>query len=140
MGGVDNDRELYPYQMKLASLDNMRVDGKFYDTDGNIPEGQGTLNALLAECFDIIHELKIEAEERVEERVDIHDDGEESVEMTKDPTMRDVQERPTARYMDVYAHDDEGNDDDDEDDADDNNFSEHSYDEEEYTTTSYADD
>lgn len=140
MGGVDNDRELYPYQMKLASLDNMRVDGKFYDTDGNIPEGQGTLNALLAECFDIIHELKIEAEERVEERVDIHDDGEESVEMTKDPTMRDVQERPTARYMDVYAHDDEGDDDDDEDDADDNNFSEHSYDEEEYTTTSYADD
>ncbi|QEU60921.1 hypothetical protein KDRO_D06170 [Kluyveromyces lactis] len=140
MGGVDNDRELYPYQMKLASLDNMRVDGKFYDTDGNIPEGQGTLNALLAECFDIIHELKIEAEERVEERVDIHDDGEESVEMTKDPTMRDVQERPTARYMDVYAHDDEGDDEDDEDDADDNNFSEHSYDEEEYTTTSYADD
>ncbi|CDO93908.1 unnamed protein product [Kluyveromyces dobzhanskii CBS 2104] len=142
MGGVDNDRELYPYQMKLASLDNMRVDGKYYDSDGNIPEGQGTLNALLAECFDIIHELKIEAEERAEDRVDIHADGDESVEMTKDPTMRDVQEQPTARYMDVYAHDDDEDDgdDDDDDDGDDNNFSEHSYDEEDYTTTSYADD
>lgn len=129
MGGVDNDRELYPYQMKLASLDNMRVDGKFYDSDGNIPEGQGTLNALLAECFDIIHELKIEAEDRVQ-------DESESVEMTKDPTMRDVQEQPTARYMDVYAHDE----DDEEDDADDTNYSEHSYEDEDYTTTSYAED
>ncbi|CAL9733901.1 cu(2+) suppressing and bleomycin sensitive protein 1 [Monosporozyma servazzii] len=64
MGGVENDRELYPYQMKLASLDNMRSDGKFYDSDGNIPEGQGILNALLAGCFDIIHELEVEAEER----------------------------------------------------------------------------
>ncbi|KAK5779008.1 hypothetical protein RI543_003628 [Arxiozyma heterogenica] len=64
MGGVENERELYPYQMKLASLDNLRRDGKFYDADGNIPEGQGILNALLAGCFDIIHELKVEAEER----------------------------------------------------------------------------
>lgn len=64
MGGVENERELYPYQMKLASLDNLRKDGKFYDADGNIPEGQGILNALLAGCFDIIHELKVEAEER----------------------------------------------------------------------------
>ena len=64
MGGVENERELYPYQMKLASLDNLRKDGKFYDSDGNIPEGQGILNALLAGCFDILHELKVEAEER----------------------------------------------------------------------------
>lgn len=136
MGGVDNDRELYPYQMKLASLDNMRTDGIFYDSDGNIPEGQGTLNALLAECFDIIHELKIEAEERAEESLDINENGDESVEMTKDPTMRDVQEQPTARYMDVYAHDE----DDEDDEAEDTNFSEHSYEDEEYTTTSYAED
>ncbi|EHN00015.1 YPL260W-like protein [Saccharomyces cerevisiae x Saccharomyces kudriavzevii VIN7] len=64
MGGVNNERELYPYQMKLASLDNLRTNGIFYDSDGNIPEGQGILNALLAECFDIMHELKVEAEER----------------------------------------------------------------------------
>ncbi|KAL3234476.1 hypothetical protein RNJ44_03238 [Nakaseomyces bracarensis] len=67
MGGVNNERELYPYQMKLASLDNLRNDGKFYDSDGNIPEGQGILNALLAGCFDIVHELKVEAEEKEDE-------------------------------------------------------------------------
>ncbi|CCF60653.1 hypothetical protein KAFR_0L00460 [Kazachstania africana CBS 2517] len=67
MGGVNNERELYPYQMKLASLDNLRKDGKFYDSKGNIPEGQGILNALLAGCFDILHELKIEAEEHEED-------------------------------------------------------------------------
>lgn len=34
--------------------------------DGEIPEGQGTLNALLSECFDITHELTIEMYERNE--------------------------------------------------------------------------
>lgn len=63
MGGVNSARELYPYQMKLASLDNLREDGKFI-VDGQIPEGQGTLTALLAECYDICQEMKIEAEER----------------------------------------------------------------------------
>lgn len=63
MGGVESARELYPYQMKLASLDNMREDGKFI-VDGHIPEGQGTLNALLAECYDIVQEMKIEAEDK----------------------------------------------------------------------------
>lgn len=51
-------RELYPYQMKLASIDNMRVDGKFLDEDGSIPEGQGIVMALLNECYDILFELK----------------------------------------------------------------------------------
>lgn len=63
--GLNNLRELYPFQFKLASLDNLRQDGKFV-VNGQIPEGQGTLNALLAECFDIIHELKIELEEKEE--------------------------------------------------------------------------
>jgi Protein of unknown function (DUF2408) len=62
MGGLSSIRELYPYQMKLASIDNLRVDGKFLVGD-TIPEGQGMLNALLAECFDICHELKVEMEE-----------------------------------------------------------------------------
>lgn len=75
MGGVENERELYPYQMKLASLDNLRQNGNFVDSDGNIPEGQGILNALLAGCFDIVHELKIEAESREEE--DQEEDSEE---------------------------------------------------------------
>lgn len=29
----------------------------------DIPEGQGAVNALLAECFDIAYELRVEAEE-----------------------------------------------------------------------------
>lgn len=67
--GLNNLRELYPFQFKLASLDNLRSDGKFI-INNQIPEGQGTLNALLAECFDIIHELKIELEEKEEQNDD----------------------------------------------------------------------
>lgn len=111
MGGVDDERELYPYQLKLASIDNMRVDGKFYDEDGNIPEGQGSLNVLLSECFDIVQELKIEAYERdvsysSESDDEVHDlpidqskaeestksRRRESVPFTKDSTNRDVSE------------------------------------------------
>lgn len=73
MGGINSARELYPYQMKLASLDNMREDGKFI-VDGQIPEGQGTLNALLAECYDICQEMKVEAEENETEEQGVSDD------------------------------------------------------------------
>ncbi|KAF9170491.1 hypothetical protein BGX21_008842 [Mortierella sp. AD011] len=57
-GGDFTVRDLYPYQMKLASLDNMRVDGKFLDKDKEIPEGQGICNSLLSECYDILYELQ----------------------------------------------------------------------------------
>lgn len=56
-GGVSNARELYPYSMKLNSIDNMRVDGKFY-VGNDIPEGQGSINSLLAECYDLVWELR----------------------------------------------------------------------------------
>ncbi|KAJ5083724.1 UPF0662 protein [Penicillium angulare] len=56
-GGVSNSRELYPYSMKLNSIDNMRVDGKFY-IGPDIPEGQGSVNALLAECYDLVWDLR----------------------------------------------------------------------------------
>ena len=39
----------------------MRKDGKFM-VGQDIPEGQGSVNGLLAECFDLIYELRIEAE------------------------------------------------------------------------------
>lgn len=78
-GGVSSVRELYPYSMKvcyfectrawnhahnlqLNSLDNMRVDGKFV-VNGDIPEGQGSVSELLAECFDMNYELRLIAEE-----------------------------------------------------------------------------
>lgn len=56
-------RELYPYGMKLNSIDGMRVGGKFLTEDGSIPEGQGTVHALLAECYELLHELRSEIEE-----------------------------------------------------------------------------
>ena len=40
----------------------MKVDGKFI-INGEIPEGQASVNELLAECFDLAYELRIEAEE-----------------------------------------------------------------------------
>ena len=43
----------------------MRVDGKFL-VGGDIPEGQGNVNELLAECFDLNYELRIDAEDKVE--------------------------------------------------------------------------
>ncbi|KAH6840656.1 hypothetical protein B0I37DRAFT_315844 [Chaetomium sp. MPI-CAGE-AT-0009] len=61
-GGVSSVRELYPYSMKLNSIDNMRVDGKFM-VGSDIPEGQGSVTELLAECFDLNYELRVAAEE-----------------------------------------------------------------------------
>lgn len=80
-GGISNLRELYPYQLKLASLDNLRVDGKFVVGD-EIPPGQGVLNGILAECFETVYELKLdlekegnEAEESIYVEDDVDDDG-----------------------------------------------------------------
>ncbi|KAL2808711.1 hypothetical protein BJX63DRAFT_408255 [Aspergillus granulosus] len=64
-GGVSNARELYPYSMKLNSIDNMRIDGKFY-VGNDIPEGQGGVNALLAECYDLVWELRAAVAEEKE--------------------------------------------------------------------------
>ncbi|KAI9048683.1 hypothetical protein LZ554_007514 [Drepanopeziza brunnea f. sp. 'monogermtubi'] len=68
-GGVSSPRELYPYSMKMNSIDNMRVDGKFMVGD-DIPEGQGSVNDLLAECFELAHDLRVAAETDGEEKGD----------------------------------------------------------------------
>lgn len=65
-GGVDSPRELYPYSMKLNSIDNMKRDGKFM-VGNDIPEGQASVAALLSECFDLAYELRSEADERNED-------------------------------------------------------------------------
>ncbi|KAL1864171.1 hypothetical protein VTK73DRAFT_6106 [Phialemonium thermophilum] len=62
-GGVSSPRDLYPYSMKLNSIDNMRVDGKFM-VGNDIPEGQGSVSELLAECFELSYELRVAAEEQ----------------------------------------------------------------------------
>jgi len=61
-GGVSSPRELYPYSMKLNSIDNMRVDGKFV-VGGDIPEGQGTVMDLLSECYELSYEMRAAAED-----------------------------------------------------------------------------
>lgn len=68
-GGVSSERELYPYHMKLNSLDNMRVDGKFM-IGGDIPEGQASVTDLLAECFEIAYELRVAVENENENETD----------------------------------------------------------------------
>ena len=40
----------------------MRVDGKFM-VGSDIPEGQGSVNALMSECFDLAYELRVAAED-----------------------------------------------------------------------------
>lgn len=47
--------------LQLNSIDNMRKDGKFMVGD-EIPEGQGSVNELLAECFELSYELRVAAE------------------------------------------------------------------------------
>lgn len=76
INGLNNLRELYPFQMKLALIDVKRIDGKF-EVNGQVPEGQGTLNALLEECYDIVHELKIELEEMEDDDENDDDDDDE---------------------------------------------------------------
>jgi hypothetical protein len=48
--------------MKLNSIDNMRVDGKFMVGD-EIPDGQASVTQLLEECFELAYELRTDAEE-----------------------------------------------------------------------------
>jgi hypothetical protein len=52
------ENELFPLQMKLGQLDNMRVNGKFVEEDGTIPEGQAIVMSLLNECYDRLFELQ----------------------------------------------------------------------------------
>lgn len=63
-GGVSSLRELYPYQLALAQIENLRVDGKFKGSDGSIPEGQAILTATLGEAHELIHLLVEESEQQ----------------------------------------------------------------------------
>ncbi|KAJ3203768.1 hypothetical protein HK099_001381 [Clydaea vesicula] len=70
---VLTERELIPYQMKLAKLDNKRVDGKF-EVNGTIPEGQGELHGLLNECYEGLNQLKLRFIEKLEHEEEDDDD------------------------------------------------------------------
>ena len=49
--------ELHELQRSLADIDNMRVDGKFLDEQGNVPEGQAILHFLLHKCYRLSRKL-----------------------------------------------------------------------------------
>lgn len=53
-------------ELQLNSIDNMRVDGKFY-VGKDIPEGQGSVIGLLSECYDLCYDLRTAAEEDEDE-------------------------------------------------------------------------
>jgi len=53
-GGPFSARDLYPYQLALAQIEAIRVDGKFPARDGSLPEGQAILNAHLSESYEMI--------------------------------------------------------------------------------------
>lgn len=53
-GGPFSARDLYPYQLALAQIEAIRVDGKFPGRDGSLPEGQAILNAHLSESYEMI--------------------------------------------------------------------------------------
>ncbi|KAG8908631.1 hypothetical protein FRB99_004919 [Tulasnella sp. 403] len=58
-GGPFSPRDLYPYQLALHQIDQMRKDGKFISNeDGSVPEGQGILMAHLNECHELLEMLK----------------------------------------------------------------------------------
>jgi len=52
--------------MKLSSIDNMRVDGKFMVGD-EIPDGQAAVVQLMEDCFDLAFQLRYQAEENEKE-------------------------------------------------------------------------
>ncbi|KAG0166023.1 hypothetical protein DFQ30_007678 [Apophysomyces sp. BC1015] len=66
IGAPCSPEELYPYQMKLASIDQLRKDGKFYDDRGHIPEGQALCVSTLEECYHILDELREEEDSKSE--------------------------------------------------------------------------
>lgn len=82
-GGISNLRELYPFQMKLSSMDASRQDGKFY-VNGEVPPGQGVINSLLAECFDLVYELKVELEEKGEDEEEDEEDDDDDKSKVED--------------------------------------------------------
>ncbi|BGO92623.1 hypothetical protein NBRC10512_008171 [Rhodotorula toruloides] len=65
------ETDLYNYQNELARVDALRVDGKFRDADGNVPEGQLVLLYLLRRCYGLCYRLMVSSEPVSEELMPI---------------------------------------------------------------------
>ncbi|GAA5973512.1 hypothetical protein JCM21900_006155, partial [Sporobolomyces salmonicolor] len=65
------ETDLYNFQNELARVDALRVDGKFRDADGNVPEGQLVLLYLLRRCYGLCYRLMASSEPVSEELMPI---------------------------------------------------------------------
>ncbi|GAA6011829.1 hypothetical protein JCM10207_004258 [Rhodosporidiobolus poonsookiae] len=65
------ETDLYNYQNELARVDALRVDGKFRDADGNVPDGQLVLLYLLRRCYGLCYRLMASSEPVSEELMPI---------------------------------------------------------------------
>lgn len=81
----------------------MRTDGKFM-INGDIPEGQGSVAALLAECFDLAYDLRTQAEESD------NDDDDDDADKDGDADAGDREHRSRG-HKDLDGDDDDGDED-----------------------------
>ncbi|KAF7797505.1 hypothetical protein EIP86_008705 [Pleurotus ostreatoroseus] len=65
------ETDLWNYSLSLQEIDNMRIDGKFVDTEGNRPDGQYVLLYLLRRCYGLIYRLLSSSEPVSEELMPI---------------------------------------------------------------------
>ncbi|GAA5829921.1 hypothetical protein JCM3766R1_006702 [Sporobolomyces carnicolor] len=65
------ETDLYNFQNELSRVDALRVDGKFRDSQGNIPEGQIVLLYLLRRCYGLCYRLMASSEPVSEELMPI---------------------------------------------------------------------
>ncbi|GAA5926832.1 Cub1p [Sporobolomyces koalae] len=61
------ETDLYNFQNELSRVDALRVDGKFRDSQGNVPEGQLVLLYLLRRCYGLCYRLMASSEPVSEE-------------------------------------------------------------------------
>ncbi|GAA5835980.1 hypothetical protein JCM5353_002206 [Sporobolomyces roseus] len=65
------ETDLYNFQNELSRVDGLRVDGKFRDAEGNVPEGQIVLLYLLRRCYGLCYRLMASSEPVSEELMPI---------------------------------------------------------------------
>ncbi|SCZ87484.1 BZ3500_MvSof-1268-A1-R1_Chr2-2g04950 [Microbotryum saponariae] len=66
------ETDLYSYQIALQDVDRMRgKDGKFHDSEGNIPRGQIAILFILRRCYGLLYRLVSSSEPISEELMPI---------------------------------------------------------------------
>lgn len=88
---------------QLNSIDNMRKDGKFM-VNGEVPEGQGSVTALLSECFDLAYELRNDAEGNDESS---DDDDEDNDDRHPGGTKGDTRDHESRGHRDLGNEEDD---------------------------------